>query len=76
MKQTICGGCITVAAIALMIWGIRVIGFYDNTVGFLIVFIMCCGWLALAGLIAIFEATGISDIIRKIFIGEEDEDDE
>lgn len=76
MKQTICGGCITVAAIALMIWGIRVIGFNDGAVDFMIVFIMCCGWLALAGLIAIFEATGISDIIRKIFIGEEDEDDE
>lgn len=38
MKQTICGGCITVVAIALMIWGIRVIGFNDDTVDFMIVF--------------------------------------
>lgn len=62
------------AAIALMVWGIRVIGFYDDTIDFLIVFIMCCGWLVLTGLIAILEATGLDETIRKIFIGDEDDE--
>lgn len=67
MKKAIMGGLVTVLSIALLVWGIRVIGIYDDTVDFLIVFAVLCGFMSLCGLIALFEAVGLTDKIARIF---------
>lgn len=67
MKKAISGGLVTVLSIALLVWGIRVIGIYDDTVDFLCVFALLCGFMALCGLIAVFEAVGLTDRISRMF---------
>lgn len=67
MKKAISGGIVAVLSIALLVWGIRVIGIYDDTVDFLIVFTVLCIFMSLCGLIALFEAVGLTDKIARIF---------
>lgn len=67
MKKAIIGGLVAVLSIALLVWGIRVIGIYDDAVDFLLVFVVLCGFMALCGLIALFEAVGLTDKIARIF---------
>ena len=67
MKKTISGGLVAVLSIVLLVWGIRVIGIYDDTVDFLILFTVLCSFMSLCGLIALFEAVGLTDKIARIF---------
>lgn len=67
MKKAIIGGLVAVLSIALLVWGIRVIGIYDDTVDFLCVFTLLCCFMALCGLIAVCEAVGLTDRIARIF---------
>ena len=67
MKKAILGGLVAVLSIVLLVWGIRVIGIYDDTVDFLIVFTVLCSFMSLCGLIALFEAVGLTDKIARIF---------
>lgn len=67
MKKAISGGMVAVLSMALLVWGIRVIGIYDDTVDFLIVFTVLCSFMSLCGLIALCEAVGLTDKIARIF---------
>lgn len=67
MKKAISGGLVAVLSIALLVWGIRVIGIYDDTVDFLCVFTLLCGFMALCGLIAVCEGLGLTDRIARMF---------
>lgn len=67
MKKAISGGLVAVLSIVLLVWGIRVIGIYDDTVDFLILFTVLCSFMSLCGLIALFEAVGLTDKIARIF---------
>lgn len=67
MKKAISGGIVAAISFAFMCWGIRVIGIYDDTVDFLLVFVVLCGFMSLCGLIALFEAVGLTDKIARIF---------
>ena len=67
MKKAISGGLVAALSIVLLVWGIRVIGIYDDTVDFLLVFVVLCGFMSLCGLIALCEAVGLTDRITRIF---------
>lgn len=67
MKKAILGGIVAVLSFALLVWGIRVMGIYDDNVDFLIVFTVLCGFMSLCGLIALSEAVGLTDKIARIF---------